>query len=360
MKIIYFLFIIFCQLSYSQKKFVDSKSNLPIVNLKFIDENGVFIGFTDDKGDFYKLNSKIIINNSSNYEVYNSDYLGINFTGSELLKDGVFKLAKSITIPEVIINMKKKNDYIVISGYYMSYQIIDKTPIAFSDGIIEYYIPKNNQKNVQTWLKSCRYYVNDSFINKYQKINGSKSYKLSPSVSPFYFDEEIITNEWNNMKVVEKEKKIIFRNKIIGNYSNFGNDLLINFIFNSPTNIEKTNVFGMTSETINHSLSEKFSNSSSILGKINIADLVSVSRYYNNVISNKKLNHSIENEIFEEFHTSSVHFISKQEYNTIKNNLTNKNRYDYKKPEKFVKSTIHPKIPNFIDNLLGKSLIDQK
>lgn len=40
------------------------------------------------------------------------------------------------------------------------------------------------------------------------------------------------------MKVVEK-KKIIFRNKIIGNYSNFGNDLLINFIFNSPTNIEK-------------------------------------------------------------------------------------------------------------------------
>ena len=49
-----------------------------------------------------------------------------------------------------------------------------------------------------------------------------------------------------------------------------------------------------------------------------------------------------------------------QERVKIKNNLTNKNRYDYKKPEKFVKSTIYPKIPNFIDNLLGKSLIDQK
>ena len=48
MKIIYFLFIIFCQLSYSQKKFVDSKSNLPIVNLKFIDENVEPVNFDDD------------------------------------------------------------------------------------------------------------------------------------------------------------------------------------------------------------------------------------------------------------------------------------------------------------------------
>lgn len=358
MKVFLSLFIIFFTIGTQhvtgQTRFIDEESKNGIPNIKLIGENGVILGLTDDNGTFYLSNKNKELSPKIKLEIYHPDYQYSVIHKEDIDKKKFIFLKKAKPIDEIIITAKKIYDYTVLKGYYMSYNLIDDVPVSFSDGIIEYFIPNKKLASVKSQLISCRYFVNEDFIKNYKKIkSGLTSIEIDGNILPFNFDDEILVNDWQNISINNED--LLRKNIKIGNIKSDDENITLNLVYNTPTNTEIKKLLGIQSEIINHTQIERFKKTEN--KALNIKNLLFVSRYYNNIITNKKLNSEINNKVFDEFHTLEVSQITKEEYQKLKKEVSTIGKTNYEQTPKFIKNNDkYPKIPIFIENLFEKEL----
>ncbi|WP_312067536.1 hypothetical protein [Empedobacter sp.] len=239
----------------------------PINNVSAFDKDGRIINLSNNKG-------YLLLNNISNVELFHPDYEKLNLETSK--KDTVYltPLIPSITLSDVIIDVKS-HEYIHIYSYFYSYQLINDYPQAFTDGIIVYTINKKNKLVSQEVLKS-RSLKNRSVINEFYSKNKGVTFNIGSEPPAFSFKEELIVNN-----VISVKKNVLNKKAIINQNDNIIN-LNINYV--EKDNPINKSLFGLKSSIISFNISESFSNSNNL----NFQNLKSIQKFYNSKISQKK------------------------------------------------------------------------
>lgn len=305
--IFFFSFVI--SYGYGQVTIIDSNTNHPISNAKIFTQGGRIITVSNLEGLI--STSGLNLNRSDSIEIYHPNYISNKTTWENFNKKDLSYLIPTQfnDLPEVLISGKKA-EYMILKGYYVSYQIIDSVPQSFSDGIIEYYIDLKKEKVVDERIIESRVFKNTSFIKKKRNT----SFNLGANILPFNFKEEILLSDWNKYDV--KENGEIIRNeKIVGKKSS-GDQTDITIVYNSPENPKKRSLFGMESIIYNHTLSEKFESSTP-----KIKGIKSLSKYYNSSITQKGITFNYE--LVQDFYVLDKNFLSREKYKSLERQQEN-------------------------------------
>ncbi len=183
---------------------VDSITNEPIVGASIYSNNGLSLGVSD-------INGIIAINN------YNSDKILIQHISYENKEISTKILNKSITIllnprhiqlDSIVIQNPNMYDYVVLKGYFRTYDFFNNNPRYFYDGIIEYYIPIKNQGKVYHKLLEYRYFQNKESVNDYIRIFGKK---FSDPPTIFAINSNLSINQIpKGVNYIDQGDKILF------------------------------------------------------------------------------------------------------------------------------------------------------
>lgn len=272
-----FLVFLFFTLSSGQVLTVTDNYKNGVSNAKAINENGEVLGISDLKGKI-NLKNKAFTKLEFFHPDYNSEIINS-------IKDNDTIILKNIPInpiEEVVIQNKNKK-YLRLYASFISYQLINETPQSFTDGVIVYTINPKTQKIKNTKILNQRILKNLDFLNKFYQENPNRTFSIGSNITPLSFYEELINS--NDVKV--ENNKIIFSKN---NYSSEKSpNLKLNIEYNSPSNIKKQSLFGLKSETTNHSITETFKGS-----EMNLKDLKSISKYYKSNITQKGFSYQYE------------------------------------------------------------------
>ena len=150
-KLLYFCILLyFCNHSIAQTHIVDIDNNTSIPFVHVISDKGIILGTSNMDGiiDFRKINA-LTNNENKSVSFHHISYQNEGWEMANLLNADTIKLKQRvIVIPDFVITNKSKEPvYLVLKGFYRSYQIENGTPKYYTDGIVEYYISKNQLKN---------------------------------------------------------------------------------------------------------------------------------------------------------------------------------------------------------------------
>ncbi|MDR1876574.1 MAG: hypothetical protein LBQ84_03025, partial [Flavobacteriaceae bacterium] len=178
MKKIKFIFLLNCLvlnslMLNSQVKFINELTHNPISNVTLFSNKGVILGVSDINGniDISDISNEFKIADSDTVEIAHSDFIPKKIVWNNLKINPTNYLTPGKELDEVVVTGKKQ-EYLVLEGYFVSYQLIDNTPQAFTDGIIEYYISLSKNKVVKSNIKENRVFNKiDSLDNKKKIIS---------------------------------------------------------------------------------------------------------------------------------------------------------------------------------------------
>ncbi len=129
-----------------------------------IDENGVILGTTSLEGTL--LVEKNTANKISlNHPLYERKVL------NKIENKKYYLKLKENTLEEIVLSGNKKEyDYIILKGFFRSYQTENAIAKYYSDGIVEYYIPNSKkEEKIKRNVIAYRVFENDS-IKKEKKV----------------------------------------------------------------------------------------------------------------------------------------------------------------------------------------------
>lgn len=334
-----FILIITSVLSNAQIKIIDNNTHNPISNVKIFSKEGRILTFSNMEGILHISNINFSKNDS--IEIYHSNYISQKMTWNGMTKNSqIFLNPDPITKLDEVILTAKKPDYLLLRGYYISYQIIDDVALSFSDGIIEYYIDLKKEKLIDTKIKESRTFKNNDSINSFKKRKGNSSFNILSTIPPFNFNEEVLISEWSKYEVSESGD-INRKNKTIGQVINDQNMSEFTIEYYSPHNTKKVSLFGIKSVVKNKTIYEKFNSQTPKIDKIK-----SIGKYYNSDITQKGV--TINYELIQDFHSMEKEYLTKgqvDDYLSLeeKNNL-------------FLGNKSFSVMPEYIESMLYKEL----
>jgi hypothetical protein len=324
----------------AQLQFLDNY-NIPISNVKLFSKEGRILAISNFKGE--TKTSKITFPKKDSIEIYHSNYISKKMIWDDLRKKSkVYLIADSITKLEEIILTAKKPEFLILKGYFISYQIVDDVALSFSDGIIEYYVNLKKNKFVDSRIIESRVFKNNDSIKAFSKRKGNSTFNILSTIPPFSFYEEVLINDWDNYKT-ESDGIIKKKNSIIGRITKNSNTSEFTIEYNSPQNTKKTSIFGITSVIKNKSISEKFNSKSP---KIN--NISSVGKYYNSDITKKGV--SINYELIQDLYITEKKYLSKEKIKEYRKKIKNEPKNIY------LGNTEISVIPKFIESMFNKNL----
>jgi len=324
----------------AQLQFLDN-NNSPISNVKIFSKEGRILAISNLKGE--TTTSKIDFPKNDSIEIYHSNYISKKMIWDDLKnKSKIYLNPDSVTKLEEIVLTAKKPEYLILKGYFISYQIIDDVALSFSDGIIEYYINLNKNKLVDSRIIESRIFKNNDSIKAFSKRKGNSTFNILSTIPPFSFYEEVLLNEWDNYKT-DSGGNIKGKNNIIGRITNNSNISEFTIEYNSPQNTKKTSIFGITSIIKNKTISEKFNSASPTIEKIS-----SLGKYYNSDITKKGV--SINYELIQDFYITENNYLSKEKFKDYRKKVKNESINIY------IGNTETSVIPKFIELMLYKNL----
>ncbi|SOD19881.1 hypothetical protein [Pedobacter xixiisoli] len=211
-------FILFLLLSclfvldiFGQIKIIDAIELSPIPSVNVFDEHGKLLGISNADGE-------ILFEGLNNGQQLHLQH--ISYSPQKVLyypKTTIRLSNRILPLAEVEITARPKEyDYLVLRGYFRTYQGYNGEPKYFADGIIDYYIPKNKKDKVSYELVEYRVFGNKKLI-KQQKL--SSSFFNEPPRIPSLRKENLIqtgNSDYVLKKVSEGETEIQKRGIAVG------------------------------------------------------------------------------------------------------------------------------------------------
>jgi len=319
-----YIFLIFIltvvQNTFSQIKIIDNRSGEPIAFVYIIVESGKLAATSNLEGDVLlsdiensteNKNSSILLQ----HVAYNNLYLTLD----DLKKKSTIKMTERVVpLNEVTIRPQKKYAYIVLKGYYRSYQLDNSIPKYFTDGVVEYYLPLRGN-NFKYRLLEFRSYRNQSLLDQQKLRTTTVTMKLAgvPYIKPGALISEL--NAKYTLKDVRSGCKEIFKeNSKVGTISNLTNNQRIQIDIDkiAPKKEEVHSMFGYTSRIRNIDITENYFGSS--FDEVDASQLESRKEYRKIFFKHKKDKEETLIEGIHEFYTFEIQYVSKSETKKIK------------------------------------------
>lgn len=154
----------------SQVKVVDSQTKEPIPYAHIVASDGSLLGTSNEKGYFSK--DVVLIKEYSEKDTLviqhisfkNFSIAAVDFSNSEEL----MMTPQRYALKEIVVS-NKQPEYLVLKGYFRSYQFDDSVARYFTDGIVEYVIKLNGSNRLTFNLMECRSYRNEEIEKREKK-----------------------------------------------------------------------------------------------------------------------------------------------------------------------------------------------
>lgn len=359
-KLLYFCILLsFCNHSIAQTHIVDIDNNTPIPFVHVISDKGIILGTSNMDGiiDFRKINA------SSNHENKSVSFHHISYQNEEwemanLLNTDTVKLKQRvIAIPDIVITNKSQEPvYLVLKGFYRSYQIENGIPKYYTDGIVEYYISKNQFKNRVIQHRSFR---NKMLVDAEKKRVNMVS--IVAACTP-YINAKTEIDELDKEYSIEKEidKQFIKKqNAIVGSIIQDKQSRLfqVNIDLIAPETDQTRSLFNYTSKITSIDITESYS--STDFTNIIKDDLVSRKEYRKIYFKHKKDKKYFEIDVVDEFYVFDKQYLYKSDLKglDLSSNFSLKESCSYSNEywKEFQKYNML-KLPEYIEKLLGTTL----
>jgi hypothetical protein len=295
--------MLFTHKNYAQLQFLNIETEEPISNVKVFNRNGNILGISNIKGN---IKSKVYeIKKSDSLSIFHSDFTVENLTYKELVdREKIFLKPTQIKNLEQVLITGKKPRYLKITGYFLSYQLIDNLAQSFSDGIIEYYIDLKRNKIKTYNIKDSRLFKNKKWIKELEKKKSNVISLLGSNILHFNFSEEILLNEWEDRS--KKFKDILNKNEV-GAFHSDTTSSVLTIEYYTPQNPRRISFLGLETVVDHYLIREKF-----ISKTPDIEKLESVSKYYSSKL--KKKDQEIDYQLEQDFYVIDFNYLNKEQY----------------------------------------------
>lgn len=129
-------------------KDVESNENISFVELR--DFNERILGISDENGIVSKdIIEKIAKGNSNDVFLYHMSYKPFKTLKSQFLESNIISLSRNtIALDEVTVLPNKTKSFVLVKGYFRTYDIVDNQLKSYADGIVEYLYPENSKSDI--------------------------------------------------------------------------------------------------------------------------------------------------------------------------------------------------------------------
>ncbi len=344
---------------YSQITIVDSKSKLPIPFVIITVDNGELGAVADlngvislDKLDNLDLSANCML--TLQHISYKNEIVSIN----DFKKNTTFSMNERFVKLEEVVIRPNQFDYIVLKGFFRSYQLDDNEIKYYSDGIIEYYIPL---KGGIVKFKPLEYrtFRNKILIDKQIYRTATLIIKLAgfPDLEAGKLLKELKSKY--KLRDLEYGKEILLKGEKVGSLKNNKNhSLQIDIDKIRPNKEEIHSLFGYTTRIVNTNITEVYlSDSCELTDK---SELLSRKEYRKFYFKHKSEGKEKIHECVNEFYTIGVNYAIKSEIKNVKliTDRTLKESHQFRDNywENIEEYGIPP-VSEQIENEFGKSLI---
>lgn len=272
------------------------------------------------------IDGSISIDNFPKFQKSGSDSLIVQHISYSNLKIGYEDLLKSkdvyleprnYSIPEFEIT-RRQPDYIVLRGFFRSYQLDNNIPKYYTDGIVEYIINLKGNKKLTCRTIECRSYKNDGLIDKEAKRTNTVS--IAAAGIPYIESEIVIDQLGKGYSLLPdsdgykiKKDTIVIGKIVVDKLKDkvhIGVDLL------APRNEEVHSLFGYTSRIVNIQVSEDY-RASQYQG-LSKGDIACRKEYRRLFFKHKKEKEPTQIDVIHEFFVISKNYMSKAEVKSFK------------------------------------------
>lgn len=320
-KIVLIISILFLATSLKgQISLLDSVTNEPIVGANVYSSDGLLLGLSDINGaidnNILKSTSpaKILIQHIS----YKNKEVPIQTWNQS---STIFLTPRTIQLDSVVVQTKNNYDYVVLKGYFRTYDLFNNKPRYFYDGIIEYYIPLGNEGKVYHKLLEYRHFENKESVDEFTYFFG-KTFSEPPSI--FTLKQKSYVNYIpKNYNFVETGDKITFMNGGLSmgfiQKTKMGNTQLY-FDKVPPQSKISRSLFRIKGEQYRGLMLENYAGTN--IKNPSLANLISSTRSSVGAVQRKKKHGFIPMETFEEFYVLERRYLQKTEVDNLKKSFT--------------------------------------
>ncbi|KGE15594.1 hypothetical protein [Sphingobacterium deserti] len=212
----YLIFLLFLILgktpAFAQVLFIDQNTKNPITALNLYNKDGELIGFTDNQG---KYTSTLERQSAPAFPLtINTQHL--SYESKSIVLQNLSEpqtieiVPRSVAMDAVEVDSKPA-DVIILTGYYRSLETFDSNTKYFSDGIVEFYLPRNGKK-VRYKLLDYRIF-RDSIVQKDFDTKMGSYFKVArlPNLSGHKLIDRLKRFDINksnpNKLIIEKDNK---------------------------------------------------------------------------------------------------------------------------------------------------------
>lgn len=360
-----FFLLIYGQL-FCQIKIVDSKTKTPIPQVHIVSENGVLFGISTINGvlNIDKIRDEFSIHEDHLIEISHISYRKKKIYWRELVKNKYLELnLNSLTLNTVTVSAKKSSpNYLVLKGYFRSYQLDNNTPKAYMDGIVAYFIPLHKSKSLKVKVLENRTFRNPELFETKIKSKGVYTATTGDRTGPPYIEKKTALNELKNYSFIDSTKftcKILVGKDTLGvlQHDSLLNTFIINIDITSPDRAYSRSLLNYTTKFDVFSISERYASITSEWNKK--SNLVTRTEYRKQFVSHKKaLKAPIKVESYHEFYVTEASYSSTSEFKAKKAGSYFGSKKTAFSTNFWINLESHniPKLPDFINNLLGQEL----
>lgn len=334
--------------NHAQLQFLDKETKEPVSNVKIFNINGEILDISNSEGVIQPI--KYNLSEDDTINIFHSNYHIQDLPYKDLLVEEIFLLVPSYieNLDQVMITAKKPR-FLKITGYYLSYQLIDNKAQSFSDGIIEYYIDLKKTKVKDYSITYSRLFKDKKYLKELKKEKPKAINMLGSNIQPFRFEEEILINEWKDKEIEFEE---ILDEDWVGNMNTNKDDSNFTIEYYTPDNPRIVSFLGLKTVISNHLIREKFYSS-----KPKIQNLESITKYYKSEMEKKgdEINYELEQDFF----VKKIQYLNKEEYKSATDKLnhdvgTNFSSTYWEDYQNFVPPSIQNKLYNDLELIGGQ------
>lgn len=312
----FFLFLGFFS-GNAQKRILDCLDNSPIPDVIITSEKGIFLGISNFEGEIVwekpiEKDEELVFSHIS--------YGNTKHTYSESQKNKSLLLCrKERRLKEVVVKPRDPSkEYVVLKGYFRSYQMHDDVPIYYADGICEYYIPLKGKGRTLVNTLQNRTYRNKKLVALEKEQQEMK--KTGIEISLKYYGMPYILSK---PSLKQLGKKVTSHKKGENYFFEFDGSTIGKATVDNPSQRvfldiddfrgrkKERNLFGYTAKIQNYSISEI--HDSATFPLISNEFLASKKSYRKMLLKHKTESDFKKIEVVKQFYTSDLRFVNKEE-----------------------------------------------
>lgn len=300
-------------------RILDKQTKEPISFAHIISNEGNLVATSTIDGCISIDNiSKFCKSNSDSLIVQHISYSNLKIGYDDLLKsEDIYLESRSYSIPEFEISSRQP-DYMVLRGFFRSYQLDNNIPKYYTDGIVEYFINLKGDKKLTYRIIECRSYRNEELIGKEAKRTNTVS--IAAAGIPYIESETAIDQLGKEYSIISDSDgyKIKKDAVVIGEIGvdELKSKVQISVDLLAPKKEEVHSLFGYTSRIVNIQVSENY-RANQYLG-LSKGDITCRKEYRKLFFKHKKEKEPTQIDVIHEFFVTSKNCMGKSEVKRCK------------------------------------------